>query len=85
VRELLGDAFELEFEEHVSTVTTESAEAYWDLFATSYGPTKSLYESLGERGAELRRDWIEHFEANYAANGGMAHPRPYLLILGTRR
>ena len=32
VRELLSDSFDLEIEEHVSTLRIESAEAYWDLF-----------------------------------------------------
>jgi hypothetical protein len=49
VRELLGDGFELEVEEHSSTLRVPSGEAYWELFSTSYGPTKTLADSLGER------------------------------------
>jgi SAM-dependent methyltransferase len=51
VRELLGDAFDLEIEEHVSTLRMPSAEDYWDLFVTSYEPTKTLVEAMatGER------------------------------------
>src|SRR5918992_3187510 len=65
VRELLGDDFELELSEGVSTLTTPSAEAYWELFSTSYGPTKTLAESLGDRREELPRDWVELFETTY--------------------
>jgi SAM-dependent methyltransferase len=85
VRELLGESFELELEERVSTLRLPSGEAYWELFATSYGPTKTLAESLGDRREDLRRDWVEFFEANYRANGEIAHGREYLLVLGTRR
>jgi SAM-dependent methyltransferase len=84
-RELLGDTFELEFEEGVSTLRIPSGEAYWELFSTSYGPTKSLAESLGDRREELHRDWVDYFETNYRTNGEIEHTREYLLVLGTRR
>lgn len=85
LQELLGEAFELELEEHVSTCRVESGEAYWELFSTSYGPTKTLAENLGERSEELRSDWATYFDERYRSNGGVEHPRPYLLVLGTRR
>ncbi len=86
VRGLLGDGFELSFEEHESTLKLDSGEAYWQLFATSYGPTRVLAESLDdERREELRHSWAEFFDANHADDGGIAHRRPYLLVLGTRR
>jgi SAM-dependent methyltransferase len=85
VRELLGDAFELEISEHVSTLRIPSGEDYWELFSTSYGPTRTLAESLGDRREELRRDWVDFFESNYRANGEIVHGREYLLVAGTRR
>jgi SAM-dependent methyltransferase len=85
VRELLGDAFELDLQEHVSTLRVPSGEAYWELFSTSYGPTKVLADSLGERREELHSDWVEFFETNYRANGEIAHTREYLLVAGVRR
>jgi SAM-dependent methyltransferase len=86
VTELLGDAFDLTIEEHVSTLRMESGEAYWDLFSNNYGPTKTLADSLGDRREELHRTWVEFFERDYPAHGGgVAHPREYLLILGRRR
>ena len=84
VRALLGGSFELSIEEHVSTLRLPSGEEYWQLFSSSYGPTKTLAESLGERREELRRDWIELFENDYRQNGEIVHPREYLLIVGTR-
>jgi 2-polyprenyl-3-methyl-5-hydroxy-6-metoxy-1,4-benzoquinol methylase len=85
VEELLGEAFDLRLEERISTLHMPSAEAYWDLFSSSYGPTKTLAESLGDRREDLHRDWVEFFQSNYAENGGIAHTREYLLVLGTRR
>jgi ubiquinone/menaquinone biosynthesis C-methylase UbiE len=85
VRELLGDWFELEIEEHVSTLRMPSGEAYWELFSTSYGPTKTLADSLGDRREELHRDWVDFFESNYRSNGEIAHTREYLFVVGERR
>ena len=85
VRELLEEWFDLTIEEHVSTLSIESGEAYWELFSTSYGPTKSLAESLGDRREELHKTWVDFFEQNYRGNGGIEHTREYLLVLGTRR
>ena len=85
VHELLDEAFDLELERHVSTLELESGEEYWQLFATSYGPTKTLYESLGDRGEELRSSWVDFFEQNHREDGRIVHRREYLLVLGTRR
>ena len=85
VRDLLGDSFELEIEERVSPMRIASGEDYWELFSTSYGPTKTLAESLGDRREELHRDWVDFFETNYRSNGEIVHTREYLLVLGTRR
>ncbi|MGH3029013.1 MAG: class I SAM-dependent methyltransferase, partial [Gaiellaceae bacterium] len=85
VTELLGETFELELEEHVSTLRAPSGEDYWELFSTSYGPTKTLAEGLGDRREDLRRDWVEFFETNYRKDGEIAHTREFLLVLGTRR
>ena len=85
VRELLGDAFELDMAEHVSTARLPSGEAFWELFSTSYGPTKTLADSLGDRREELRAAWVDFFETNFRSNGEVAHVREYLLISGVRR
>ena len=85
VTELLGETFELELEEHVSTLRVPSGEDYWELFSTSYGPTKTLAEGLGDRREDLHRDWVEFFETNYRKDGEIVHTREFLLVLGTRR
>jgi len=85
VRGLLGDAFELEFEEHDSVLRIESGKAYWELFASSYGPTKTAAEALDlDRREEFHRTWVEFFEQRREGDE-VVHHREYLLTLGTRR
>jgi ubiquinone/menaquinone biosynthesis C-methylase UbiE len=86
VRDLLGDAFELDIQEQVSMLRIPSGEAYWQLFSSSYGPTKTAADALDdERREEFRRTWVDFFENRYQSDGEIAHTREYLLILGTRR
>jgi SAM-dependent methyltransferase len=85
VRELLGESFELKLEEHVSTLIMPSGEAYWELFSTSFGPTKVLADSLGDRREDLHRAWVDFFETEFSANGQIEHTRDYLLVVGERR
>jgi len=85
VFELLGDAFELSNEEGDCPQPGGSAEHVWELFTSAYGPTKALADSLDpERRAALRRDWIAYFD-QFRNGGGVSQPRPYLLVLGTRK
>ena len=62
-----------------------SGEEYWELFSSSYGPTKTAAESARRRRREeFHRTWVDFFEA--AARGDeVVHHREYLLTLGTRR
>jgi SAM-dependent methyltransferase len=85
VQELLGDSFELEFEEHDSPLALASGEEYWQLFSTSYGPTKTVIEALEpDRLEEFHRAWVEFGDARREGDE-MVHHREYLLTLGTRK
>lgn len=85
VSERLGAAFELEFHEADSPQTGESGEEIWQLFSTSYGPTKTLAESLDpERREELHRAFVDYYEG-HRTNGGIHASRPYLATVGRRR
>ncbi len=84
--EILGDSFELSYAEGDVPQTGASAEEVWELFATEYGPTHTLAESLDdEKRAALRSDWISYFERFPAEGGGVSQPRPYVLVTGKRR
>jgi ubiquinone/menaquinone biosynthesis C-methylase UbiE len=86
VRERLGDAFELEFERHVSHYRVPSGEEYWAFYSSNYGPTRTLAESLDDgRREEFHQAWIDFFESTYGSNGEIDHDREWLLVYGTRR
>jgi len=85
-QELLGDAFELDLQRHVSHLRVPTGEEYWRLFAMSYGPTKTLAESLDDdRREELHQVWVDFFESNYGSDGEIDHDREWLFVYGTRR
>jgi ubiquinone/menaquinone biosynthesis C-methylase UbiE len=85
VQELLGDAFELEFEHDAVPQTGASGQALWELMSGSYGPTKTLAESLEQdRRASLQRKFAAFFDG-YRTNGQVVLWREYLQILGRRR
>jgi SAM-dependent methyltransferase len=85
LEELLGDAFELSYEEGDAPQTGASAEEVWELFSTEYGPTKTLADSLdADRRESLKADWIEYFE-QFHEGDRVSQPRPYVLVIGTRR
>lgn len=83
VRQLLGDAFDLRFERAATVFRVPSGEAAWELFSTAYGPTRTLLRST-DRKDELRRDFIAFHEAHRTPMG-IAMPRDYLVVIGTRR
>jgi SAM-dependent methyltransferase len=86
VQELLGDAFDLEIERRVSPLRLPDGEAYWQLFSTSYGPTRTLSENLDdERREELHRSWVDFADTELAKNGEIEHEREWILALGRRR
>jgi hypothetical protein len=85
VEELLGTAFELRFEAGDAPQRGRSGEEVWELFSTVYGPTRTLAEGLEPgRRDELHRAFAGFFEG-YRTDGGVHQPRPYVIVLGTRR
>jgi SAM-dependent methyltransferase len=78
VRLLLGEAFELLFEQG-EWLVPGSPEELWELVSTSAPPLRAWVETLPpERREEVRRGYLGLF-----AGGELR--RPYLLVLGTRR
>ena len=85
VRELFGNDFDLELEVIDTEHRPSSGEEAWEIFSTSYGPTKTLAESLdGERREELHRSWVDLYEQSRVGDE-IVHHRDYLRVLGTRR
>jgi SAM-dependent methyltransferase len=84
VRELLGHAFQLRFENGMSYYREPSGDAAWDTFSKGYGPTRSLATALDpDRRAALREDFTA-FYASFATELGICVPREYWLTMGVR-
>ena len=83
VSELLGGDFDLRFETGTTVLRMPSGERAWEVFCTGYGPTKMLHQTT-DRKDDLRRDFIALHEA-HRTDLGIAMPRDYLVVVGTRR
>ncbi len=83
--ELLGDYFDLRFEEGISFYRTTSGEAAWSAFAAGFGPVVSLLEKLDEDAARrLKNDFVA-FHENRRSGVGVLVQRPYVITVGERR
>jgi ubiquinone/menaquinone biosynthesis C-methylase UbiE len=86
VEDMLGEDFELEFEDGTLWVEAESGEEVWKLFSESAPPVIALVKRLDEgRAAEFHRAFVELYESYRTPEGGIRAPRRYLLVLGTRK
>lgn len=85
VAALLGQAYELEFEEGEVRLEAASGQAAWDLWRNHDGPAKVLVDSLDRRRAERYRcAFVEHYE-RHRHGEVVGLPRRYLLTIGRRR
>ncbi|NBD95729.1 MAG: methyltransferase domain-containing protein [Gammaproteobacteria bacterium] len=85
VRELLGKAFDLGFENGTSYYREPSGQAAWQTFSEGYGPVRSLTQKLDA-------DQLARFEAEFTAfhegfadELGITVPREYRIVHGVRR
>jgi SAM-dependent methyltransferase len=86
VEDMLGDDFELEYEDGTLWLEAASADDLWELFSTTAPPVLSLLRRLGpNRGAAFRRAFVELYESYREPGGGIRAPRRYLLVLGRRK
>ena len=85
IKQLLGQDFDLKCERAVSYYREPTAEAAWQVFSTSYGPTKMLADTLDPAKREaLRADFIA-FHAGFPTALGICVPREYWLTIGVRK
>lgn len=85
VQQLLGASFDLRFETGTTVFHEPNGEAVWELFVSSYGPTKALAASLDpQRREDLKRDFIA-FHDGFRSELGVAMPRDYLVTIGIRK
>lgn len=83
--ELLGDQFQLRFENGMSYYREASAEAAWQTFSKGYGPTRALAGSLdNDRRAALHGEFVA-FHNRFATDLGITVRRAYWVTLGLRK
>ncbi len=85
VQEMLGDTFELSFEELDTRHEHHDPAEMWELFRTSYGPSHVLWNSLDEeRRRELDETMTAVFE-QHRVGDGINMERRYIVVTGVRK
>ncbi|MFL5925618.1 MAG: class I SAM-dependent methyltransferase [Gaiellaceae bacterium] len=86
VEAMLGEEFELEFEDGTLWLEADSAEEIWNLFSESAPPVVALLRQLdAAQGEAFHRAFVELYEGYRTKDGGVRAPRRYLLVLGRRK
>jgi SAM-dependent methyltransferase len=86
IEDMLGEDFELEFEDGTLWLEADDGEELWDVFSQSAPPVVSLLARLNdEDSAEFHRAFVELYESYRTKEGGIRAPRRYLLVLGRRK
>ena len=86
VEDMLGEDFELEFEDGTLWLEAESGEEIWKLFSESAPPVIALLKHLDdEQREQFHRAFVELYESYRTKDGGVRAPRRYLLVLGRRK
>lgn len=85
LNQLLGDDFELKFEEGTNRFRYGSGKQAYELWVNHYGPAKTLAASLDDaRRAEFERDMIAWHE-KFGSELGYDQPRKYVITYGIRK
>lgn len=83
--ELLGEKFELEFEEGTNPFRYASGEQAWNLWSNHYGPAKTLAANLDDaKREEFKRAMIAWHET-FPSALGYDQPRQYVITRAIRR
>jgi ubiquinone/menaquinone biosynthesis C-methylase UbiE len=86
VEDMLGEDFELEFDDGTIWLEADSGEDVWKLFSESAPPVIALIRRLDERGRnEFHQAFVELYESYRTKEGLVRAPRRYLLVLGRRK
>ena len=86
VEDMLGDDFDLEFEDGTLWLEAASSEEIWELFSQSAPPVIALVKQLDDQEVEtFHRAFIDLYDSYRTPEGGIRAPRRYLLVLGRRK
>ncbi len=85
LRELLGEAFDVDVEEGTSYYREPDGAAAWRTFSEGYGPVHTLARKLGpEQRARFEAEFTA-FHDGFADALGITVPRQYRVVRGVRR
>jgi ubiquinone/menaquinone biosynthesis C-methylase UbiE len=83
--ELLGDGFDLGFEEGTAYYREADAAGTWEAFSEGFGPVRTLLANLDAQTADrFQAEWIAHHQ-QYRTGAGILVPREYVVTVGRRR
>jgi SAM-dependent methyltransferase len=86
VEDMLGQDFELDFDDGTLWLEASSGEEIWRLFSESAPPVIALIDRLdAERAEEFHEAFVELYESYRTPDGEVRAPRRYLLVLGRRK
>ena len=86
VEDMLGEDFELDFEDGTLWLEAGSGEEIWKLFSESAPPVVAMMRHLDEpQRGEFHRAFVELYESYRTDDGGIRAPRRYLVVLGRRK
>jgi SAM-dependent methyltransferase len=85
VEAMLGDDFELEFEDGTLWIEADSGEEIWQLFSESAPPFVTLLGRLDDEQKEAFHRAFVDLQETYRTDEVVRVPRRYLLVLGRRK
>jgi SAM-dependent methyltransferase len=86
VEDMLGEDFELDFQDGTMWFDAGSGEEIWEFFSQSAPPVIALVQRLDAAHVEeFHGAFVELYETYRTPEGGIHAPRRYLLVLGRRK
>ena len=85
VESMLGEDFELEFEDGTLWIEADSGEEIWQLFSESAPPVVTLLGRLDDEQKEAFHQAFVDLQETYRTDEVVRVPRRYLLVLGRRK
>lgn len=82
--DLLGEDFNLGFEEGISFYRESNGAAAWQAFSTGFGPVVTLLGMLNDEEAARFRADFEVFHERHRTGAGILVERPYVITVGRR-
>lgn len=85
LNELFGDYFDLRFERGSTILRAPDSESVWKLWKRAHGLTVTRLDALDEESRIAFRDAFIEFHDRYKTDLGIAMPRDYIIVVGTKR